>query len=831
MEIGLCQERITHHVKRGINKVWVYGGRRNVDKQIVVMDDIMHFDSTKNKWHKGVDNSRVKPKARYAHVMFWYFNYLIVFGGMSHGGELLGDLWVYDVTKELWHPVIDNKNLLELQTLNVSGIIPKERAYASGVMMKIIGAAYMVGGRNAEGFAWDLWALRIDRIIQHIEDPDTVGIENFWIKKEFDENEDMDVLCRFGHSSEEVTNSTFFVYGGVNKQNEVISKPLLYDVVEQTLTELQERGVYVPQPRNKPSLLATGNQMILMYGGVDPKRRGYLTDLWHLKIDAKIVYYEKVLYDTKGTAYMVSWRTGFTMEYLRGINDPHLIGGTYGNNQQVQSLISIPEQECSSMESYESSTCSPWPHGSIYDAKIDDCHWCADYEYFEEDFQDYFKSKWVPWPRGLIGGTYKSWVPWESGFIFSSREKSHCKKWDDDKLCPLGTKYEFLRDEYIANMDEIKINNNPHIFEPEDNTVNRVSTIVVLTLLFMSLISIIFIAVLLSACKERFLFIFREVDMLPITGGRRKKVIGGVLIVLFFLYISIIWSGFLIDFMIYNERRETAETSNPFLQKELPSSYEIEIEAYCSKVKESNTPFLVFNATGNEKPDANPNDLWSKSNLSIIDSTYFKNAFSHNISWTRIRLNDFTDKYRITVKYRDIPKSDIKDQFVNFGLKSDHTQVFHFFKWRLKSIWDYANEMETSWSELEGIMTPQTLKETNKNITSGFKGPIPTVIHFSLIPTHYVDEVAGMAYKGYRVHLSKFDRGSTVNKRTLTNRYTAMGDDLEGFQVQFMMNTASTLFQVRIEKVKSIIELFAYMLGFLAGFILIVRVAKYDKIQ
>ena len=229
---------------------------------------------------------------------------------MSHGGELLGDLWVYDVTKELWYPIIDNKNLLELQTLNVSGIIPKERAYASGVMMKIIGAAYMVGGRNADGFACDLWALKVDKIIQHIEDPDTVGIENFWIKKQFDENEDFNALCRFGHSSEEVTNSTFLVYGGVNKRNKVITMPLLYDVVEQTLTELDEKGLYIPPPRNKPSLLATGNKMILMYGGIDTGNKGYLKDLWHLKIEGNTVLYEKVIYDTKGTAYMVSWRTG-----------------------------------------------------------------------------------------------------------------------------------------------------------------------------------------------------------------------------------------------------------------------------------------------------------------------------------------------------------------------------------------------------------------------------------------------------------------------------------------------------------------------------------------
>jgi hypothetical protein len=133
-------------------KVWVYGGRRNVDKNIVVMDDIMHFDSKLNRWFKGNSNSRLKPKARYGHVMFCYFNYLIIFGGMSQEGELLGDLWVYDIIKEIWVPVIDNKNLLELQMQNVEGIIPRERAYASGIMMKLLGAAYLVGGKNNEGF-------------------------------------------------------------------------------------------------------------------------------------------------------------------------------------------------------------------------------------------------------------------------------------------------------------------------------------------------------------------------------------------------------------------------------------------------------------------------------------------------------------------------------------------------------------------------------------------------------------------------------------------------------------------------------------------------------
>lgn len=371
------------------------------------MDDVMYYDSKMNKWSTGKSNGTLKPKPRYGHVMFCYFNYLIVFGGLSSNGELLGDLWVYDVVKELWIPVIDNQNVIELQSKNIEGVIPKERGYASAVMLKVVGAGYMVGGKNNIGFACDLWALKIDRIIQHVEDPQVVPLENFWIKKEFSEGATQQ-LCRFGHSTAEVKNHTFLIYGGIDQSNNVISTPLVYDVLAQKLTVLDEYGDYIPPARNKPALLSTGNNMVIMYGGVDPLKRGYLTDLWHFKVYDDKIWYQKVNYENNGTAYMVSWRSGFTMEYLRGINDPHLIGGTYGNNQASQALISMPEQECMDQQHFDSSTCSPCPRGSTYSKEINDCHWCEQYEYFEENYDNYFKSSCQPCPRGLIGGTYKS---------------------------------------------------------------------------------------------------------------------------------------------------------------------------------------------------------------------------------------------------------------------------------------------------------------------------------------------------------------------------------------------------------------------------------------
>lgn len=146
----------------------------------------------------------------------------------------------------------------------------------------------------------------------------------------------------------------------------------------------------------------------------------------------------------------------------------------------------------------------------------------------------------------------------------------------------------------------------------------------------------------------------------------------------------------------------------------------------------------------------------------------------------------------------------------------------------MRSVWEYDfADRPLAYSEVQGIMTPQAIKESNKNITTGFKGPDPTLLYFNLIPTHYVNEIEGIVRDGYRIHFADHIRGTTVNKRTLVNEYTASGEDFRGFKVQLWMTNNEMLFQVRVQKIKSILEVLSFMLGFLAGFILVVRVAKY----
>jgi len=372
------------------------------------------------------------------------------------------------------------------------------------------------------------------------------------------------------------------------------------------------------------------------------------------------------------------------------------------------------------------------------------------------------------------------------------------------------------------------MNNIPEILSTQDDTVDNTATIIVMMLLFLTLLLIILIAILLIACKERALFIFREIDLIAITGGKRKKVVGGILIVFFVLYIGVIWIGYLSNYVLFNERRESSETDNPFQKKDLPSSFEIELNVYLSKVKESKAPFLIFNATAGEKPDANPDDLCRKYKHTISDSTYFKSANYSDAQCERTRLNEFTDVYKLKMVYKEIEAQQIKDQFISIRFETDFTQAVHFFEWKFKAVWDYGYmDYATAYSELSGIMTPQDVKNSNKNITSAFKGPQPTVLNLNLIPTHYVNEVEGVVHNGYRVHFADFQRGSIVNKRTLVNEFLSTGEKFEGFSMFFVMNNNQEYFQVRIQKIKSILEVIAYMLGFLSGFILIVRGIKY----
>ena len=215
--------------------------------------------------------------------------------------------------------------------------------------------------------------------------------------------------------------------------------------------------------------------------------------------------------------------------------------------------------------------------------------------------------------------------------------------------------------------------------------------------------------------------------------------------------------------------------------------------------------------------------------ISITLCRYFGQAEEKNkqFTWNRKTLGTGTDEYTLLMNIFNIQDEAPDKAFVRFQINSGFDQIFHFFTWEYWNIWSFYNSVPGSYSKLSGFMTPQMLTRSNKNITSAFRGPNTNKLYFKLTPTHYGDEIESGNFEGYQVFLDKYERGSVVSKRTIQRKYTAKDTISEGMTIEMISNTGDTLNHVRVEKSTSILELFAYILGFPAGFALIAHVLKY----
>lgn len=92
------------------NWVWVFGGWNFVGDKENYLNDLYQYQDATNTWKKMKNNGQT-PKPRRGHVMFCYYNYLVMFGGEGPDGKVLGDLWVYDVIKWEWDLVMDSGNI------------------------------------------------------------------------------------------------------------------------------------------------------------------------------------------------------------------------------------------------------------------------------------------------------------------------------------------------------------------------------------------------------------------------------------------------------------------------------------------------------------------------------------------------------------------------------------------------------------------------------------------------------------------------------------------------------------------------------------------------
>ena len=86
----------------------------------------------------------------------------------------------------------------------------------------------------------DIWVLDLDAVIYFVENPGS-DLTNFWTKREVND-EQLPLLCRYGHSVEVIDYQNILIYGGIDDENYAMRQPLVYNFVTQELTEFDEEG-------------------------------------------------------------------------------------------------------------------------------------------------------------------------------------------------------------------------------------------------------------------------------------------------------------------------------------------------------------------------------------------------------------------------------------------------------------------------------------------------------------------------------------------------------------------------------------------------------------
>jgi len=367
------------------------------------------------------------------------------------------------------------------------------------------------------------------------------------------------------------------------------------------------------------------------------------------------------------------------------------------------------------------------------------------------------------------------------------------------------------------------------MFDPHQKVFDHTSIVVVFICVILTLILFILIALTLSMCKEKTLFVYREMDIPFITGQGRKKVVGGVIMAFFVLIVGVVTLGFFINFFLFNSKTVMFESKNPFLDRAYPASYLFKINLYTSRFLDSEDTSHRSKTDIKELMKIPLPNLCQGHKINFSLSRYFGQAEEKNKDFTceRNQLSTGTDEYVLTLKVYDIKDEAPEHAFVRFTIDSDYEQIYHFFKYEYWNIWRFYEKYPISYSKVSGFMTPQMTSKSNSNITSAFRGPESSKLQFRLTPTHYGNEIESQNFEGYEVFLDNYDRGSVVNKRNMADSNIESGQASKGLSIELFSHVSDTINHVQVQRQKSLLETLAYVLGFTAGFVIIAHILKY----
>lgn len=231
----------------GNNQFYLFGGT-TLESDYVWLNDLWTIDLENKQWNEvSVLGDKPSERAVYG-LASGNNNNFFIYGGSNNSGEILGDLWEYNSTENIW----TQKNPLGDKP---TPLLRQEMCYIGNNKIFLFGGGYEVLTNDTR--IYDITA-------------------NTWSKKELETLPSP--RCDFGMDYSPISNKVV-LFGGWVDLFQVDNETWEYDLSKDEWTEINIKGDK-PTTRCDFELKYIGNDLFLLFGGLSPEFDGNADDTW-----------------------------------------------------------------------------------------------------------------------------------------------------------------------------------------------------------------------------------------------------------------------------------------------------------------------------------------------------------------------------------------------------------------------------------------------------------------------------------------------------------------------------------------------------------------------
>ena len=806
---------------KGIAK---FGGKNIINNKV---NNDLFFLNEKKTWNKVNSPLLDKiPSERYGTGISTFDGgkYILIYGGKNDKNEYQNDLWVFDVEDEKWYLIGDSEKINNF---------PKNAFLPSLSFIENKGIIFCFGGAGMTSnniYIIDIYILK--QILSEINSlKDMTKLYSNLIRV-YSTNSKL--VLRYGLSINQINNNEILLFGGYDsKTNKVLDQCEILDIDQlSNLVSVKNcTSKNSPPPRAFHSTIRYG-PIILLFGG-EKTSTEFLGDMYKFISSSK----KWIKLNNYGEDNLIKKSlTKLIYNYFEEKDSSDLPLIINGDNNYV---VKLNFERCSSNNDINSSKfCLPCSLGYVMDKQK--CISCKKGEYFHYNDENYLLSKCELCPPGTysnqnggIGINGCILCPYNT--YNDEKGQLVCKKCPDSKTCLIGStfpmNYDNIKEKDIEDTEAyLKYENYPEFLDREKKlkqTSFSTGLIIILSLtVFISLI----IFIMYCVQKQKTLSFLYRIDFLPLTGGNIRKSNGGLITIIYSIFICSLAVSFILRYIFWNEIIEVSslDTSKSTTRKELESSLILEIDVYGENLpcidenaqKEQNKENSIDDVTSNEESEdtAKLEELsYTKCDPLIKFGVNNNFTLNNNDFFSCKTINERQCRLRYVCENCKSKLNTINS--LNIFVQNNQTYV-SLYKWVIKNYWDKTlhdtdDNKKSGYSIVEGIF------KANDDITKTkyvFKGG-PSIISLSLSPIYYsIDSTENLS--GHRISLL------TYQKNDLKNEYSFVLEE-KGVRLDFEFTVSQNANIITVKKDISLLDFFAFMLGILAGFAFLSRVTKY----